>query len=404
MADVTYKYNSADNHLDQRWVPRNLWQDRVAAKFKDRAPKVVEKDGGEYWAWEDKIIAGRDGGTADGRDNAKFLDQFFGRSGARIPAGSLPPAEPALILEHMDFGNIYGYVGFGATRKWSIEDPQLRHEVYRVYADWVMELNKHDPDRLMILPILPVFDAASVPGEIRRLAAMGCKAAEFVPFDGAEPLFHEVWEPAWEAFDETGMVLCAHIGGAAETSIPPAGRGERMAYFSCAPFSVARPIADIVYSGALQRHPGLKLLFAECRAGWVPFLAYWMDRQAQERPGLFADTGLDMLPSEYLKRQVLVTFEEDDIAAQMISHEDNILRHILAWGADYPHPQGTWPDPSPIFLNMFDGLGPELRHEIVFGRMQRFFNMSGPDPAQIATLDEIAGDGAGRTRTHASFE
>jgi predicted TIM-barrel fold metal-dependent hydrolase len=304
----------------------------------------------------------------------------------------------------MDFGNIYGYVGFGATRKWSIEDPQLRHEVYRVYADWVMELNKHDPDRLMILPILPVFDAASVPGEIRRLAAMGCKAAEFVPFDGAEPLFHEVWEPAWEAFDETGMVLCAHIGGAAETSIPPAGRGERMAYFSCAPFSVARPIADIVYSGALQRHPGLKLLFAECRAGWVPFLAYWMDRQAQERPGLFADTGLDMLPSEYLKRQVLVTFEEDDIAAQMISHEDNILRHILAWGADYPHPQGTWPDPSPIFFNMFDGLGPELRHEIVFGRMQRFFNMSGPDPAQIATLDEIAGDGAGRTRTHASFE
>ena len=127
-------------------------------------------------------------------------------------------------------------------------------------------------------------------------------------------------------------------------------------------------------------------------------------RQAHERPGLFKDTSLDMLPSEYLKRQVLVTFEEDDIAAQMLGHEDNILRHILVFGADYPHPQGTWPDPSPIFHKMFDGLGPELRHEIVFGRMQRFFNMARPDPSQIATLDEIAGDGAGRHREHASFE
>ena len=33
-----YKYNSADNHLDQRWVPRDLWQERIAAKFKDDDP------------------------------------------------------------------------------------------------------------------------------------------------------------------------------------------------------------------------------------------------------------------------------------------------------------------------------------------------------------------------------
>ena len=158
---VMYKYNSADNHLDQRWIPRDLWQDRVAAKFKDAAPKVIEQDGNEYWAFEGKVIAGRDGGTADGKDNAKLLDQFFGASGARLPEGCRPPAEPELLLEHMDFGNIYGYVGFGQTRKWDIDDLDLRHEVYRVYNDWVMELNATDPDRLMILPNLPVFDPAS---------------------------------------------------------------------------------------------------------------------------------------------------------------------------------------------------------------------------------------------------
>jgi predicted TIM-barrel fold metal-dependent hydrolase len=401
---VMYKYNSADNHLDQRWVPRDLWQDRVAAKFRDQAPKIVDVDGTEYWSIEGKVIGGRDGGTADGRDNAKVLEQFFGRSGARVPARALPPADPALLLEHMDFGNVYGYVGFGQTRKWDIDDTDLRHEVYRVYNDWVMELNAHDPDRLMILPNLPVFDPSSVPGEIRRLAALGCKAAEFVPFDGPEPLFHEMWEPAWEAFAETGVVFAAHIGGNVKTTIPPVDRGERMAYFSCAPFSLARPMADITYCGALQRHPGLKVLFAECRAGWVPFLIYWMDRQAEERPGLFKDTGLEELPSEFLRRQALVTFEEDAIAAQMIQHEDNILRDILAWGADYPHPQGTWPDPSPIFYEMFEGLTPEFRHEVVYARMSRFFDLQGPGADNIVSLDDIANDGAGRTRDHAAFE
>ena len=401
---VIYRYNSADNHLDQRWIPANLWQDRVAAKFRDRAPKVVEDRGRHCWTWEGRIVGGRDGGTADGPDNRALLDQFFGKSGARIPDGALPPSDPALLLEHMDHGSVYGYVGFGSTRKWDIDDPALRHEVHRVYNDWVMELNAHDPDRLMILPLLPVFDAASVPGEIRRLAAMGCRSVEFVPFDGEQPMFHECWEPVWDAFEEAGMVCSVHIGGNAKTAIPPTGRGERMAYFSCAPFSLARPIADIVYCGALRRHPGLKLLFAECRAGWVPFLVHWMDRQAEERPGLFRETGLDALPSVYVRRQIRVTFEEDAIAAQGLRHEDNILRDILVFGADYPHPQGTWPDPSPIFYEMFKDLGPALRHEVVYQRMHRFFGMRGPSAGQVATLERIAGEGAGRKREHASFE
>ncbi len=399
-----YRYNSADNHLDQRWIPARLWQDRVAAKFRADAPKVVEHEGAMVWSWEGRIAGGRDGGTADGPDNRALLDQFFGRSGARIPDGSLPPSDPELLLEHMDHGSVYGYVGFGSTRKWDIDDGALHHEVHRVYNDWVMELNARDPDRLMILPILPVFDPASLPGEIRRLAKLGCKAAEFVPFDGPHGMFHECWEPAWAAFEETGMVCACHIGGHVKTTIPPAGRGERMAYFSCAPFSLSRPLADVVYCGALMRYPGLKLLFAECRAGWVPFLVYWMDRQAEERPGLFRDTGLEELPSAYVRRQVLVTFEEDAIAAQAITHPDNVLRDILVFGADYPHPQGTWPDPSPIFYEMFRGLDPALRHEIVYERMRRFFGLEGPPADRVATPETIADEGAGRTRAHADYE
>jgi predicted TIM-barrel fold metal-dependent hydrolase len=393
---VQYRFNSADNHLDQRWIPRDLWQDRVAKKFREQAPKVVETDGGLAWSWEGKVMGGRDGGSADGPENATLLEQFFGGSGARLPKGCLPPADPELILEHMDMAGIYGYVGYGSTRKWLIDDPALRMEVHRVYNDWVMELNAVDPDRLLILPHLPTFDPAACPQEMARMAKIGCKAVEFVAFDVAEP--------TWAAAAEAGIVLCSHIGGAVDLPIPPAEHGNLMAYFSCVPFVAARPIADMVYCGALQRHPELQFSFAECRAGWVPFLVYWMDRQALERPGLFRDTGLDMLPSEYVKRQVTVTFEEDDIAAKLITHEDCILRDILMWGADYPHPQGTWPDPDPIMHKMFDGLDLGLRQQVVFERMRRVFGLDGPAPEQIMPPEEAAKLGAGRERAHASFE
>src|SRR5262249_60766787 len=49
---VDYKYISADNHIDMLWLPKNLWQDRVAQKYRDRAPRVVETQTGSFWQWE----------------------------------------------------------------------------------------------------------------------------------------------------------------------------------------------------------------------------------------------------------------------------------------------------------------------------------------------------------------
>ena len=82
-----YKYNSADNHLDQRWIPARLWQDRVAAKFRENAPKVVEHEGAMVWSWEGKCAAGAPGPRR--RPHRRF-DRFFWPSGAADPDGSLP--------------------------------------------------------------------------------------------------------------------------------------------------------------------------------------------------------------------------------------------------------------------------------------------------------------------------
>ena len=381
---VQYKYNSADNHLDQRWIPGDLWQSRMDAKFREAGPKLVDTDDGLMWSWEGKIWGGRDGGTADGPDNAKILEEFYGPAGVTVEPGKLPPADPALILEHMDLAGIYAYVGYGSVRKWQIENYDLRMEVHRVYNDWVMELNQPDPDRLLMLPHLPTWDVDACAGEIDRMAKLGCKAVEFPVFDISEEIWHEAWEPTWAAASEAGIVLCSHIGDKAGAPYAQIDRGVRMAHFSTVPFVAAKPIAQMTYAGVFQRHPNLKYNYGECRAGWAPFLLQWMDRQAEERPGLFKDSGLELMPSDYVKRQVTITFEEDYIAGMMLQHEESMLADILMWGADYPHPQGIWPEVGPVVDKIFKGVDDAVKQDVVWNRCLEVFNLDGPAPEQRA--------------------
>ena len=379
-----YKYNSADNHIDQRWVPANLWQDRVVEKFRQAAPKVVEDDGMWVWEWEGRIFSGRDGGAADSPDNRKSLEMYYGDYAKEIPDGALPPADPELILKHMDMAGIWAYVGYASVRKWEIHDLALRHEVHRVYNDWMTELNTVQPDRLLMLPIMPVFDPEAALVELERVKKLGCKAVEFPIADMAKEIWEECWDPFWSACEDGDVTVCSHIGDKAGAPYPVTERGVRMAYFSCVPFSAAKPISQLAYSGTLMRHPKLRYNYGECRAGWGPMLLQWMDRQAAERPGLFADTGLKEMPSAYVKRQVTITYEEDYVASMLLQHPESGMADILMWGADYPHGQGVWPNADEVMDKTFVGVDPEIRRRVVFDRCLEMFHLKGPDPSQMA--------------------
>ena len=65
---VEYRYLSADNHMDLVWYPHDIIQSRIASKFREKAPKVVEADQGTSWEWEGSLHAF----AADGKDWAKY--------------------------------------------------------------------------------------------------------------------------------------------------------------------------------------------------------------------------------------------------------------------------------------------------------------------------------------------
>lgn len=377
---TTYTYISADNHLDIVWLPKNLWSDRVEPEYRDRVPQVVETDQGTFWQWEGKAQVATGAvittAAADGQDNAKHT-QRFANLGAPLPEGSLGPADPQVQLEHMDRAHTYANVLFGGTRKWRIDDRELRNVVYATYNDWLVEeFTAADRNRILGLANLPTADPEFCRAEIYRLADQGIKGFDFSVWDVAAPLYDPTWEPVWIAAEETDLPLCCHIGDKAGTPYPENRRGASKAHFSTAPTNIMKPIADIIFDGALERHPGLRFCIAEANIGWVPYFIDWMDRQQRERPE-DPEVELDTMPSELVRRQMRFTFEEDAIGARLIEEDWSHLRDNVVWGADYPHNHVTWPNPDPVVDRLLGHLDPALRHEIVFERARRFFNLDG---------------------------
>ncbi|HXF34576.1 MAG TPA: amidohydrolase family protein, partial [Candidatus Acidoferrales bacterium] len=318
---MEYRYISADNHCDSWWIRKDLFQERLPAKFREAGPRVVDGPDGSFWFWEGK----RRRESAQGSGNAAMLKRFYPK--ANVPAGSMPPTTPKMILEHMDLSRVYAAVFFSDTRKWQIDDLEMHMAVTRVYNDYVMELNAVAPERLMLLPQVPTFSPQHAAGELRRMIEKGVKAVEFHCFDLAQPIYSDAWDETFALASEAGVPLCTHIGDGAGVPYPPNERGSSWAHFSIAPFSIAKYIPQFVFSGAFERYPKLQVSVGECRIGWLPFLFAWMDRQVEIRPP-DPTVKLSMMPTEYVKRNMTFTFEEDRVGARMIQYDWSLLKEV----------------------------------------------------------------------------
>jgi predicted TIM-barrel fold metal-dependent hydrolase len=373
---VDYAYISADNHIDSFWLPGNVWQDRVAAKYREAAPRIVETDGASRWMWEGKLR----GEAAAGSSNPTFLKRFYKDNLDELPPGALPPSTPSILLDHMDRSKVYAGVFYGDTRKWDIADRDLRLEVYRAYNDFVMELNAVDPDRLLLLPQLPNFAPEHVLAEAKRLVGLGAKALEFSVFDAGDSICSTSFDELYDFVSEAGVPLCAHIGDRAGVAYPPNENGLAMAHFSIAPFSVARYIPQFVFAGAFEKFPKLNVSFAECRVGWLPFLFAWMDRQAEIRPP--DNIKLSLRPTDYVKRNMSFTFEDDVIGGHMMEYDWSLLKDCAIWGSDYPHEQGS-SDPTATIDRVLAGLTADEKRYVTRDHAARIFNVTMPQAVAV---------------------
>lgn len=81
---------------------------------------------------------------------------------------------------------------------------------------------------------------------------------------------------------------------------------------------------------------------------------------------------LPLKPSDYVRRQVWVTFQ-DDVVAPMTTEflrEDNYM-----WASDFAYPDSTWPNSRQVVEREFKGLTNDVKNKIVFNNAVTLYGM-----------------------------
>ena len=55
-SNMMHRFISADDHIDLRWLPKDLWSERLPARLRERGPRVIDNDHGAFWSWEDQTL------------------------------------------------------------------------------------------------------------------------------------------------------------------------------------------------------------------------------------------------------------------------------------------------------------------------------------------------------------
>jgi predicted TIM-barrel fold metal-dependent hydrolase len=332
--DPATRIYSCDDHLDLAAVPPGVWQSRLARVHAERGPRVVAKDGQSVWVCEERVL---------GRSGASPLFAKFSAIGrAGIEDDGFRAGTPELRLQDMDRDHLWASVIYGPLAiGLPIRDPELQSACYAAWNDWAAEeFNALAPDRLCVLAFLPGHSPEAAAAELERAAKLGHRGAVIDVFDIdlAEP----AWDRLWAAAEHTGLPISFHLkGGTWSRQLSyQVGKWQSAAFASVLPLQLDEPLAIMTFSGALERHPGLKLVLAEAGIGWVPYFLARMDLEWRNLRDKL-DIATSVPPSELFRRQVLVTFEEEALGAQLIPL---VGVDSCMWASDYPHTDSTFPN------------------------------------------------------------
>ena len=345
--------------------PPGVWSDRLPARFRDAGPRIeyhpageiklvgagyVEAPGAEgpgvaWWHYEDTWTSVKRHVAAAGFDADDVTLTPITFDDMRPGCWKVPDRLADMDLNHVEAQLCYpNYPRFaGQIFLWG-KDRELAELCVRAYNDWMVdEWCGESGGRLLPLCLVPLWDAELAASEVRRNAARGVRAVAFseLPAYLDLPGIHiGYWDPFFAACDETGTVLCMHIGSGTKTpqTSPDAPEAVPATIISG---NSAASLADFLFSGVLHRYPTLKLMYAEAQIGWIPYVLERADDVwSTHRGWSHSQRACPELPSTYYRRQVYSCFFKDPVGVAML---DWVGIDHVTFETDYPHQDSTWP-------------------------------------------------------------
>jgi len=331
---------SADSHIMETC---DLWKERLPARFKDRAPRLwYDDEGFSHLEAEGRNldVPGLNTMLVEGRPGMQLVEE-------RIKDLDAEGVDKDVIFPQRTLSLV------------GLQDLELRDACMKAYNEWLSDYCKAYPDRLYGVGILNWWDPDAAKDNLQELKALGFKAME-IPSSPPGVFYNSrSMEPLWDAIEESGYPISFHIG----ENIQTRGLGA-LGTFQMQSFSPFRRLFGLmVFSGILERHPRMKVIFTEGGAHWVPAALFDADRIYRDFESEM-NPKLAQMPSYYWWQNCYVTFQEDPIGMELLHH---IGAHKVLWASDYPHPESTLGYSAAAVRDIIATTGEEAGKRIVGG-------------------------------------
>jgi hypothetical protein len=406
---------SADGHILE---PTDLFLTRLPKHLRHRA----------VWEEDFEVEPLVEGGVRDFRHLHTPGFEGWTVSRFRHYDGSPNTGDPDRIVQDLDLDGIDAQLMHPNLSLFGLysDDHELSMAHARVYTDYVIERFTPYFDRLAPTAPVPISDVDDAVSEIERVASAGFRAI-LLPAIPPKSYYTRDLDRVWAAAQAHGVHVFMHsqtggvkvddpasttlkvvMGQAAQVNQPMTERSasERMVT-QCVygPMIPQRIICELVGGGVPARFPELHFGLIEFNAHWLAslvgamdkcwvtgtgqdpdwWLGYWdSGRPDHDQPHMARLFRLNdkwpypLKPSEYVRRQFHVSFQDDPVAVA--------ARHIsglttLVWGADYPHAEGTFRHSPELMDDLFEGIPDQERAAMVGGTLGELLGFRTPTAA-----------------------
>ncbi len=393
---------SIDDHVLE---PAHVWQDRIPAKYKDIAPRIVSDGKTEFWQYEGKRIDTAGLAAVAGKTREEFSPDPVSYSDMRLgcydPVARVADMDRAGILASMCFPSFPRFCGQVFTEA---KDRDLGLLCIQAYNDWMIdEWCGSAPGRFIPLVIMPLWDPKLAAKEIERCAAKGARAVAFSenPVRLGLPSVHDkdrYWDPVWSACHDTDIVVCMHQGSSSFRmhTAPDAPGLVTMAWGIGTMMSGA--LLDWLFSPVFHRFPNVKIALSEGGIGWMPYFLeraeqildkqrFWAakgDRKTNYETGEVVSG--DAMQVDPMTLDIRKLFKDhvfgcfiDDVAG--LKHLDVLGTDNVMIETDYPHSDSTWPNSIEYAHKQLAAFDDETKWKILRGNAERLFRFT---PATVA--------------------
>ncbi len=344
---------SADSHVVE---PADLWETRMDRRYRESAPKVVQKDGKWLIVAPGGVqfpVAGQFAAGMRGEELREHLGKGYeaGRPSGWDPTKRIADQETDGVAAEV----LYTSNGLAL---FSLQDAELQRACFAVFNDWLAEYCSVSPRRLLGTALISLADIPAAVKELERCAKAGLRGA-MISNGPNQAYHHHVYDPFWQAASELGMPLSLHIITTSKhQSITDFSKNPFMLLFDWV-HETQGCLASFLMGGVLERFPKLRLVSTENDIGWLPYFLHRLDHNY----GLgVAPNPPPLKPSEYARRQLWATFQDDPcgVALYKFFGEDNFM-----WASDFPHLDSTWPHSREVIKENFASIPDSVTRKIV---------------------------------------